>query len=98
NRQVDRETRRQGESIFGSSPCLPLSMSPCLLMLLIRFSVYVMLVAPMSSASPNKRRVVITGLGLISPLGNTPAALWSALMAGKSGVGTTSIMPADRQP
>src|SRR6476660_6838243 len=57
-----------------------------------------MLIAPMSSASPNKRRVVITGLGLISPLGNTPAALWSALMAGKSGVSTTSIMPADRQP
>jgi 3-oxoacyl-[acyl-carrier-protein] synthase II len=57
-----------------------------------------MLIAPMSSASPDRRRVVITGLGLISPLGNTPAALWSALMAGTSGVGTTSIMPADRQP
>ena len=52
----------------------------------------------MSATSDEKRRVVITGLGLISPLGNTPAALWSALMAGKSGVGMTSIMPADRQP
>jgi 3-oxoacyl-[acyl-carrier-protein] synthase II len=52
----------------------------------------------MASSADHKRRVVITGLGLISPLGNTPAALWSALMAGKSGVGTTSIMPADRQP
>jgi 3-oxoacyl-[acyl-carrier-protein] synthase II len=52
----------------------------------------------MSSSADHKRRVVITGLGLISPLGNTPAALWSALMAGKSGVRTTSIMPADRQP
>jgi 3-oxoacyl-[acyl-carrier-protein] synthase II len=51
----------------------------------------------MSSASEN-RRVVITGLGLISPLGNTPAALWSALVAGKSGVTTTSMLPADRQP
>jgi 3-oxoacyl-[acyl-carrier-protein] synthase II len=57
-----------------------------------------MLMALMSSASPDRRRVVITGLGLISPLGNTPAALWSALMAGKSGVAMTSIMPADRQP
>src|SRR6187200_883184 len=57
-----------------------------------------MLMALMSSASTDKRRVVITGLGLISPLGNTPAALWSALMAGKSGVSTMSIMPADRQP
>ncbi|HEX5472855.1 MAG TPA: beta-ketoacyl-[acyl-carrier-protein] synthase family protein [Lacipirellulaceae bacterium] len=51
----------------------------------------------MSSVS-NQRRVVITGLGLISPLGNTPAALWDALMAGKSGVAMTSFMPADRQP
>jgi 3-oxoacyl-[acyl-carrier-protein] synthase II len=51
----------------------------------------------MSSAAHN-RRVVITGLGLISPLGNTPAALWSALAAGRSGVGATSLLPADRQP
>lgn len=33
------------------------------------------------------RRVVITGLGLISPLGNTPEKLWAALRAGNSGVG-----------
>ena len=52
----------------------------------------------MNSASPNPRRVVITGLGLISPLGNTPAALWSALMAGRSGIATTSMLPPDRQP
>ena len=52
----------------------------------------------MNSASDNPRRVVITGLGLISPLGNTPAALWSALMAGRSGVATTSMLPPDRQP
>src|SRR3954469_4266443 len=52
----------------------------------------------MSSSAGHSRRVVITGLGLISPLGNTPAALWDALVAGRSGVGATSIMPADRQP
>jgi 3-oxoacyl-[acyl-carrier-protein] synthase II len=52
----------------------------------------------MSSVDDRKRRVVITGLGLISPLGNTPAALWGALAAGKSGVSTMSFMPADRQP
>src|SRR3954452_19529025 len=56
-----------------------------------------MLNGPMN-AEAGKRRVVITGLGLISPLGNTPAALWSALLAGKSGVATTTFMPADRQP
>lgn len=52
----------------------------------------------MTFASTNKRRVAITGLGLISPLGNTPTALWSALVAGRSGVGTTSMLPPDRQP
>lgn len=32
------------------------------------------------------RRVVVTGLGLISPLGNDPATLFSNLMEGKSGI------------
>ena len=33
------------------------------------------------------RRVVITGCGVVSPLGNSKEALWDALYAGKSGVG-----------
>ncbi len=33
-----------------------------------------------------RRRAVITGLGLVSPLGSTPDALWEALCAGRSGV------------
>jgi 3-oxoacyl-[acyl-carrier-protein] synthase II len=52
----------------------------------------------MNSASPDHRRVVITGLGLISPLGSSPAELWSSLMAGRSGVGTISLLPAEQQP
>ena len=32
------------------------------------------------------RRVVITGLGLICPLGNTPQSLWERLTSGSSGV------------
>jgi 3-oxoacyl-[acyl-carrier-protein] synthase II len=52
----------------------------------------------MSSASKDRRRVVITGLGLISPLGSTPAEFWAALAAGKSGVALVSLLPADRQP
>ncbi|MDQ5837611.1 MAG: beta-ketoacyl-[acyl-carrier-protein] synthase II, partial [Acidobacteriota bacterium] len=33
-----------------------------------------------------KRRVVVTGLGLVTPCGHTVAETWSALMAGRSGV------------
>jgi len=33
------------------------------------------------------RRVVVTGLGMLSPLGNTPEDTWQGLLAGKSGIG-----------
>src|SRR5580765_568871 len=33
-----------------------------------------------------KRRVVITGIGLVSPVGNTAEETWSALLAGRGGV------------
>jgi len=35
----------------------------------------------------SKRRVVVTGLGMLSPLGNTVAGSWSAALAGTSGIG-----------
>jgi 3-oxoacyl-[acyl-carrier-protein] synthase II len=35
----------------------------------------------------SKRRVVVTGLGMLTPLGNTVADSWSAALAGKSGIG-----------
>ena len=35
-----------------------------------------------------QRRVVVTGLGVISPVGNTVESFWDALLKGKSGVGT----------
>jgi 3-oxoacyl-[acyl-carrier-protein] synthase II len=34
----------------------------------------------------SRRRVVVTGLGCISPVGNTVAESWSALLAGRSGI------------
>lgn len=35
----------------------------------------------------SKRRVVITGLGIVSPVGSTIESAWSAVMAGQSGIG-----------
>ncbi len=35
-----------------------------------------------------KRRVVVTGLGMLSPVGNTAEESWKALLAGKSGIST----------
>ncbi len=34
-----------------------------------------------------KRRVVITGLGIVSPVGNTAEEAWAAVLAGRSGIG-----------
>ena len=36
----------------------------------------------------SRRRVVVTGLGCVSPVGNTVAEAWSNLLAGKSGIDT----------
>jgi len=38
----------------------------------------------------NRRRVVVTGLGLISPVGNDVDSAWNNLLQGKSGIATIS--------
>ncbi len=45
-----------------------------------------------------KRRVVITGMGVISPVGNSPDALWDALSTGRSGVGPLEVVPSASFP
>jgi len=46
--------------------------------------------------NPQQRRVVITGLGLITPLGATLDRSWAGLIAGKSGIGPiTRFDPVD---
>ena len=44
------------------------------------------------------RRVVITGQGLVSPLGNSSAQLWDALIGGRSGVGPLVSVATDALP
>lgn len=44
------------------------------------------------------RRIVITGLGLISPLGNNKETLWEALSTGRSGVGPIESLPTGALP
>ena len=48
--------------------------------------------------SSTQRRVVITGMGVISPLGNSNQALWESLAAGRSGVGPLTILPPGTLP
>jgi 3-oxoacyl-[acyl-carrier-protein] synthase II len=45
-----------------------------------------------------KRRVVITGIGLISPVGNDVASTWRALLNGESGAGAITQFDASRFP
>jgi 3-oxoacyl-[acyl-carrier-protein] synthase II len=45
-----------------------------------------------------KRRVVVTGLGLVSPVGVGVEASWNALVAGKSGIGPITLFDASTFP
>lgn len=46
----------------------------------------------------DRRRVVVTGIGCITPLGVRVEELWKNLVAGASGVGRTTIFDASRFP
>jgi len=45
-----------------------------------------------------KRRVVITGCGVISPIGSSMQAVWDSLVARRSGVGLIQSFPTDSLP
>ena len=44
--------------------------------------------------TPHPRRVLITGLGTLNPLGNDPATPWAAIRAGRSGIGLITLFDA----
>ncbi|MEX2238491.1 MAG: beta-ketoacyl-ACP synthase II [Dehalococcoidia bacterium] len=43
-----------------------------------------------------RRRAVITGMGAVTPIGNSVQEFWDSAVAGKSGVGRVTLIPADR--
>ena len=40
----------------------------------------------------SRRRVVVTGLGIVSPLGSTVATAWDGIVNGRSGIGLITKM------
>ena len=45
-----------------------------------------------------RRRVVVTGIGMVNPMGHDPATVWSGLKEGKSGVAKTTLFDASGFP
>lgn len=43
-----------------------------------------------------RKRVVVTGLGAITPIGNTLSEYWEGLLAGKNGIGPITLFDASR--
>ncbi len=42
------------------------------------------------------KRVVVTGLGAITPIGNTPEAYWEGLLRGRNGIGSITLFDASQ--
>lgn len=53
---------------------------------------------PVSASNRNAVRVVITGVGLISPLGNKKDTFWERLASGRSGIGPITSLPPGALP
>ncbi len=50
------------------------------------------------TSSGNRRRVVVTGVGVINPMGNDVETVWAGIKEGRSGVDYTTIFDASRFP
>lgn len=47
-------------------------------------------------ANVDRKRVVVTGLGAITPIGNTLAEYWQGLISGRNGIGPITLFDASR--
>jgi len=50
----------------------------------------------MTTSDSALKRVVVTGMGAITPIGNTLADYWEGLMAGRNGIGPITLFDASR--
>ena len=50
----------------------------------------------MTMTTTEKKRVVITGMGAITTIGNNLEAYWQGLLAGKSGIGPITLVDASK--
>lgn len=50
----------------------------------------------MTSSESGLKRVVVTGLGAITPIGNTVAEYWDGLVSGRNGIGPITLFDASR--
>ncbi|ESA38070.1 3-oxoacyl-(acyl-carrier-protein) synthase 2 [Leptolyngbya sp. Heron Island J] len=50
----------------------------------------------MTMTTTEKKRVVITGMGAITPIGNTLEAYWQGLLAAKNGIGPITLFDASK--
>lgn len=48
-------------------------------------------------AANGRRRVVVTGMGVVTPVGNTLEAMWNNLVSGKSGIGYNTLISEEEQ-
>lgn len=52
----------------------------------------------MVAANRKRRRVVVTGIGMVAPLGHSPEAVWTAMKQGQSGVAGITLFDASEFP
>jgi beta-ketoacyl-acyl-carrier-protein synthase II len=52
--------------------------------------------APPGDERDARRRVVVTGLGAVTPVGNDVPSTWEALLAGRSGIGRLTLLDASK--
>jgi len=80
--------------VFGSDPVLPAPLEQQLEAIVEDALVPVPLPEPaLITPDGDRHRIVVTGMGVVSPVGNTVAAFWDSLTQGRSGISFNDLVP-----